>query len=210
MCSFPANGFTVSCLLSSSRERMADLSTPSRRARRCPENAACTARHASGLAFHSQSQSGRHFRSYFLCLRQGDPPDAFKHFWRMLLRKNLPRDCLAHLNVAVFGLGDSSYPKFNVRWQKNRNTSPGFARGVISSQPCLQIHDAAPHVHSPALTHSRHTAHTGHRKEARPAPCRPRGETDPASGARRRPGARSQPFCLRTDAITAMRLACLG
>lgn len=48
-------------------------------------------------------------------LAQGDPPDSLRHFWRMLLRKNLPRDCLAHLAVAVFGLGDSSYPKYNVR-----------------------------------------------------------------------------------------------
>lgn len=34
-------------------------------------------------------------------------------FWKFLLRRNLPRDSLSAVQVAVFGLGDSSYPKFN-------------------------------------------------------------------------------------------------
>ncbi|KAI9030660.1 hypothetical protein CLU79DRAFT_694685 [Phycomyces nitens] len=44
---------------------------------------------------------------------QGDEPNNMKKFWRFLLRKNLPHDILNGLNCAVFGLGDSSYQKFN-------------------------------------------------------------------------------------------------
>lgn len=44
---------------------------------------------------------------------QGDPPDNMKKFWKFLLRKNLPHDSLQDLFVAVLGLGDSSYLKFN-------------------------------------------------------------------------------------------------
>lgn len=35
-------------------------------------------------------------------------------FWRFLLQKNLTRDWLNGVNYAVFGLGDSSYQKYNV------------------------------------------------------------------------------------------------
>ncbi|XP_046844340.1 NADPH-dependent diflavin oxidoreductase 1-like isoform X2 [Xenia sp. Carnegie-2017] len=51
----------------------------------------------------------------FVCATTGDgeEPDNMKGFWRFLLRKNLPRDCLQNLSFAVLGLGDSSYPKFN-------------------------------------------------------------------------------------------------
>jgi sulfite reductase alpha subunit-like flavoprotein len=34
-------------------------------------------------------------------------------FWRFLLRKALPADSLTGLSYAVFGLGDSSYQRFN-------------------------------------------------------------------------------------------------
>ncbi|EGD77066.1 NADPH dependent diflavin oxidoreductase 1 [Salpingoeca rosetta] len=44
---------------------------------------------------------------------QGEAPDNMKKTWRFLLRKSLPPDSLQHLHFAVFGLGDSSYPKFN-------------------------------------------------------------------------------------------------
>jgi len=36
-----------------------------------------------------------------------------KSFWRFLLRADLPSDLFEHLQFTVFGLGDSSYPKFN-------------------------------------------------------------------------------------------------
>lgn len=45
---------------------------------------------------------------------QGNAPDSMVPFWKFLLRKNLPSDSLAGLKFAVFGLGDSSYPRFNV------------------------------------------------------------------------------------------------
>lgn len=43
---------------------------------------------------------------------QGDPPENMANFWRFLLRKGLPSDSLAEVGCAVFGLGDSSYPKY--------------------------------------------------------------------------------------------------
>eukprot|EP00041_Stephanoeca_diplocostata_P038621 m.1534404 g.1534404 ORF g.1534404 m.1534404 type:complete len:675 (-) comp25243_c0_seq43:5814-7838(-) len=55
--------------------------------------------------------------SYVVCVAattgQGEEPDNMKRFWKFLLRRNLPRDSLSGVQFAVFGLGDSSYPKFN-------------------------------------------------------------------------------------------------
>ncbi|KAI9316606.1 hypothetical protein BX666DRAFT_2019230 [Dichotomocladium elegans] len=50
----------------------------------------------------------RRFRARVLAMDNYD-----KKFWRFLLRKNLPHDILSNLECAVFGLGDSSYAKFN-------------------------------------------------------------------------------------------------
>ncbi|KAF3767798.1 riboflavin synthase domain-like protein [Cryphonectria parasitica EP155] len=44
---------------------------------------------------------------------QGDMPANATAFWKSLLRKKLPLGCLHQLNFTIFGLGDSSYPKFN-------------------------------------------------------------------------------------------------
>ena len=44
----------------------------------------------------------------------GDPPDNMKRFWRFLLRKDIPNNSLEKINFAVFGLGDSSYTRYNV------------------------------------------------------------------------------------------------
>ncbi|PNH06235.1 NADPH-dependent diflavin oxidoreductase 1, partial [Tetrabaena socialis] len=49
---------------------------------------------------------------------QGDPPDNMRRFWRFLLRRSLPPDSLAATAFAVFGLGDSSYPNYNVAAKK--------------------------------------------------------------------------------------------
>ena len=46
---------------------------------------------------------------------QGEFPDNARRFWRFMLRKSLASDSLACLRFAVFGLGDSGYPKYNVR-----------------------------------------------------------------------------------------------
>lgn len=44
---------------------------------------------------------------------EGEVPDGMKTFWQFLLRRDLPPHSLAELTHACFGLGDSSYPKFN-------------------------------------------------------------------------------------------------
>ena len=44
---------------------------------------------------------------------EGEVPDTVRGFWDFLLRRDLPPDSLAALVHACFGLGDSSYPKFN-------------------------------------------------------------------------------------------------
>lgn len=44
---------------------------------------------------------------------QGDFPQNSLSFWKSLLRKKLPPSCLASVRFTSFGLGDSSYPKFN-------------------------------------------------------------------------------------------------
>lgn len=44
---------------------------------------------------------------------EGEVPDNMRTFWRFLLRKDLPVGSLQAVQHACFGLGDSSYPKFN-------------------------------------------------------------------------------------------------
>ncbi|EHA54937.1 hypothetical protein MCOR27_005677 [Pyricularia oryzae] len=44
---------------------------------------------------------------------QGDIPQNANRFWRSLLRRKLPPSCLSRLTFTSFGLGDSSYPKYN-------------------------------------------------------------------------------------------------
>ena len=44
---------------------------------------------------------------------QGDPPDSMKDFWTYLTRKSLGARWLEGLFYAVFGLGDSTYGKYN-------------------------------------------------------------------------------------------------
>mgnify|MGYP000250283923 CR=1 FL=1 len=43
----------------------------------------------------------------------GEVPETMLNFWRFLLRRSLPADIFAEMRFSVFGLGDSSYPKFN-------------------------------------------------------------------------------------------------
>jgi sulfite reductase alpha subunit-like flavoprotein len=42
---------------------------------------------------------------------QGDIPANARTFWRSLLRKRLPENCLHHVQFTTFGFGDSSYVK---------------------------------------------------------------------------------------------------
>ncbi|KXS19357.1 riboflavin synthase domain-like protein [Gonapodya prolifera JEL478] len=44
---------------------------------------------------------------------QGDMPETMKSLWTFLLRKKLDSTVLCGLSFAVFGLGDSSYPRYN-------------------------------------------------------------------------------------------------
>ncbi|KAK4367997.1 hypothetical protein RND71_011789 [Anisodus tanguticus] len=44
---------------------------------------------------------------------QGDNPDSIKVFWKFLLQRNLTQNWLCRVSYAVFGLGDSSYQKYN-------------------------------------------------------------------------------------------------
>ncbi|EEP79454.1 conserved hypothetical protein [Uncinocarpus reesii 1704] len=53
---------------------------------------------------------------------QGDLPANGRTFWRSLLLKRLSSTYLHHVNFAIFGLGDSSYPKTDgtfVPWAQN-------------------------------------------------------------------------------------------
>jgi len=51
----------------------------------------------------------------FICSTtgQGVPPDNMCRFWKFIMRKSLPHNCLSDLNYSVLGLGDSSYNKYN-------------------------------------------------------------------------------------------------
>ncbi|KAJ8129756.1 hypothetical protein O1611_g3875 [Lasiodiplodia mahajangana] len=44
---------------------------------------------------------------------QGDLPKNARKFWKSLLRKRLPPNCLSQVKFTTFGLGDSSYYQYN-------------------------------------------------------------------------------------------------
>ena len=44
----------------------------------------------------------------------GEPPCTMVQTWAALRRRDLPSSALLGLRFAVFGCGDSSYPKFNI------------------------------------------------------------------------------------------------
>ncbi|KAI1329717.1 riboflavin synthase domain-like protein [Xylariaceae sp. FL0255] len=44
---------------------------------------------------------------------RGDIPRNARAFWKSLLRKRLPPDCLSQVKFTTFGLGDSSYTQYN-------------------------------------------------------------------------------------------------
>ncbi|CAH6720666.1 NADPH-dependent diflavin oxidoreductase 1 [[Candida] jaroonii] len=44
---------------------------------------------------------------------QGEVPRNGKKFMKFILKKKLPSDLLNHVSLTTFGLGDSSYPKYN-------------------------------------------------------------------------------------------------
>eukprot|EP00897_Mesotaenium_endlicherianum_P010395 jgi/Mesen1/9384/ME000610S08681 len=71
---------------------------------------------------------------------QGDPPHNMKRMWRSMLRKKLGPTCLVRTKYAVFGLGDSGYPKYNVAAKKldrrmiDLGASPLMPRGLGDDQ----------------------------------------------------------------------------
>ncbi|KAJ1961999.1 NAPDH-dependent diflavin reductase [Dipsacomyces acuminosporus] len=83
----------------------------------------------------------------FICSTtgQGEEPDNMKKFWRFLLRKSLPHDILDGVEFAVFGLGDSSYQKFNFpakrlfRRLQQLGASPMLPRGDGDDQHYLGV-----------------------------------------------------------------------
>ncbi|MEW5297446.1 MAG: hypothetical protein WDW36_000654 [Sanguina aurantia] len=62
---------------------------------------------------------------------QGEAPDNMRRFWKFLLKKSLAADSLAALHVAVFGLGDSGYPKYNVTAKKLMRRLEGLGANTI-------------------------------------------------------------------------------
>lgn len=52
---------------------------------------------------------------------QGEFPKNARRFWKFMLKKKLPHDLLNHIIFTSFGLGDSSYPKFNWAIKKLHN-----------------------------------------------------------------------------------------
>jgi sulfite reductase alpha subunit-like flavoprotein len=66
----------------------------------------------------------------------GEEPDNMRNFWRFLLRKSLPAASLSALRYGIFGLGDSSYPKFNAvarRLEVSSYLGPSRVRKLPSS-----------------------------------------------------------------------------
>lgn len=49
---------------------------------------------------------------------QGEMPRNARSFWKFLRKRKLPPDLFNHLHVTTLGLGDSSYPKFNLAVRK--------------------------------------------------------------------------------------------
>ncbi|KAH3677021.1 hypothetical protein WICMUC_001927 [Wickerhamomyces mucosus] len=52
---------------------------------------------------------------------QGEFPSNARKFWKFMLRKKLPNNLLTNVHFTTFGLGDSSYPKFNWAIKKLHN-----------------------------------------------------------------------------------------
>ncbi|QSS65851.1 electron transfer flavoprotein beta-subunit [Histoplasma capsulatum] len=73
---------------------------------------------------------------------QGDIPANARSFWRSLLLKKLPPTFLCGVNFALFGLGDSSYPKFN--WASRKLYKRLLQLGAIELCPCGEADEQHP------------------------------------------------------------------
>lgn len=79
----------------------------------------------------------------------GEPPEIMKKFWNFLLRKGLASDALSGLAYSVFGLGDSSYDKFNAVARKLDKRLQML--GAVAMQPVGLGDDQAPYGYLSAL-----------------------------------------------------------
>eukprot|EP01032_Pedospumella_encystans_P015987 gene15987-18259_t len=79
----------------------------------------------------------------------GEPPEMMKKFWNFLLRKSLASDALSGLAYSVFGLGDSSYDKFNAVARKLDKRLQML--GAVAMQPVGLGDDQAPYGYLSAL-----------------------------------------------------------
>ncbi|KAF9890990.1 NAPDH-dependent diflavin reductase [Aspergillus nanangensis] len=65
---------------------------------------------------------------------QGDLPANARTFWRSMLLKKLPPTFLSGVNFTTFGLGDTSYPKFN--WAARKLYKRLLQLGANEIYPC--------------------------------------------------------------------------
>jgi len=78
----------------------------------------------------------------FICSTtgQGTQPQNMTKFWNELRRANLPVDFIDNIHFTIFGLGDSSYPKFNWAAKKlyrrlsQLGAQPFYERGEADDQ----------------------------------------------------------------------------
>ncbi|KAG6455741.1 NADPH-dependent diflavin oxidoreductase 1 [Manduca sexta] len=73
---------------------------------------------------------------------RGVEPDNMGHFWKFLLRANLPSNSLVKLKYGVLGLGDSSYAQFNFAGKKlHRRLKQLGATPLLDIGLCDYQHD---------------------------------------------------------------------
>ncbi|CAK7904578.1 NADPH-dependent diflavin oxidoreductase 1 [[Candida] anglica] len=65
---------------------------------------------------------------------QGELPRNAKKFMAFLLKRKLPADLFNHLKVTTFGVGDSSYPKFNYAVRKIQRRLEQLGCGELSAR----------------------------------------------------------------------------
>ncbi|OAX84637.1 hypothetical protein ACJ72_01001 [Emergomyces africanus] len=73
---------------------------------------------------------------------QGDFPANARVFWKSLLLKKLPTTFLHRVKFALFGLGDSSYPKFN--WASRKLYKRLLQLGAYEVYPCGEADEQHP------------------------------------------------------------------
>ncbi|CDK24839.1 unnamed protein product [Kuraishia capsulata CBS 1993] len=73
---------------------------------------------------------------------QGDIPRNATKFWKFMLQKKLPSNLLNHVRFTTFGLGDSSYPKYNHAIRKIHNRF--LQLGAIEMSPRGESDEQSP------------------------------------------------------------------